>query len=505
MQADLDVLQYEPKLGESKWQTQAQTWVESCTNNCSAFIVQPEETDNTTAEGFKPYAELRAKEDINSGGLVLSEQTISNVTTSIVEQIEAKRDVIIYYCYGCASLLAAPQQFPNQYQSNTMTQGNPSTGAAQPSPGQDFMLVPNCSPACRELSQGLGNGLCGTNLEQKIRKSQFQDLKPRSLTDRKTQCLRDLLFIRHITRAINVSKNPLQTNALVFATAGPNMREDSEVEPWSFVSHVVRPIRYIHQLFVNMGTDQFLHLSHVDGWVINTLLLKINRAMRISDGPRYVKRFGADGILHSAFGPWDERWEPMIQLAKDQEDKSVWVGSIESLFNMIRVADPALGEAPNVDVVWREGVHVYAVQTRKGGPAIKAGETLLRAADDFLDPPVNEELYTGDVPDPVDEKHDDDDDGSVHSGDTSVFLDDSDADEDGYGEVDEEEGLEDENDEEDPEDENDEEGFDEVDDDEEDPEDEAGDDAYLGNENEHDQGDEFGGGGMFLDGGVFRF
>ncbi len=477
MNADLDVLQYEPKLGESRSQTQAQTWVESYTASCSALIVQPEETDNTTAEGFKPYAELRAKEDINSGDFVLSERTISNVTTSIAEQIEANRDVSIYYCYSCASLLAVPQQFPHQYQSNTMTQGNPSTGAAQTSPGQDFTLVNKCSAACRELSEGLENGLCGTKLEQKIRKSQFQDLKPRSITDRKTQCLRDLLFVRHITRAISLCKNPLQINDLVFATTGPNMRgiENSEVEPWSFVSHVVRPIRYLHQLFLNMGTDQFLNLSQVDGWVINTLLLKINRAMRISEGPRYVKRFGADGILDSAFGPWDKRWEPMIQLAKEQEDKSVWVASIESLFNMIRVADPVLGETPNVDVVWREGVNVYAVKTQDGGPAIKAGETLLRAADDVEDPPQNEELYTGDAPDPVDEKHDDEE---VHSGDTSVFLEEDSADEDGLDAVDDEE-------------ENDEDGFYEVDD-----------EAYLEDENDLDG---FGGGSMFLNDVVFQF
>ena len=476
MNADLEIFQYEAKLGESEWQTQAQTWVETCTDNCSAFVVLPEETDNTTAEGFKPYAEIRAKGDINSGDFVLSELTISNVTTSIAAQIEAKRHVRFFYCYSCASLLAVPQQYPIQYQSNTTTQGNPNTGAAQPSPGQDLTLVCTCSKACRELSQDLDNGLCGTKLEQEICQHQLRDRKPRSLTARKTQCLRDLLFLRRIAVAINLGKNPLQTNHLAFATSGPNMRgiENSEVEPWSFVSHVVRPIRYLHQLFKNMGTDQFLHLSQVDGWIINTLLVKINRAMRISEGPRYAKRFEEDGTLDSAFGPWDERWEVLIQLSKEQEDKSVWVGSIESLFNMIRIADPVLGETPNVAVVWGEGVNVYAVQTQDGGPAIRAGEPLLRAADDVEDPPENEELYAGDMPDPLDET---DDDEELHSGDTSEFLEEFSTDE-GFDEVDDdEEGFEDENDEDRVDEVDDEERVDEVDD-EEDPED-AADEAYL--------------------------
>ncbi len=245
---------------------------------------------------------------------------------------------------------------------------------------------------------------------------------------------------------------------------------------------------------MNMGTDQFVDLSQVDGWVINTLLVKINRIMRISEGPRYAKCFGADGILDSAFGPCYERWETVIQLSKEQEDKPVWLASIDSLFNIIRIADPALGETPNVAVVWREGADVYAVQTQDGGPAIKVGEILLRAADDVQDLPEDEELYPGDIPGPVDEKHDDE---SVHSGDTSLSLEELSADEDGFDEVDDEEGFEDVNDEEGSEDVSDEEGFDEVDD-EEDCED-AADEAYL------DDQSVFGGRNMFLNGVVFRF
>ena len=82
-------------------------------------MVRPEETDDALAEASKPYIELRASQDIDRGDLILSEQTISNVTTSIPEVIEAKRRVGIfdyYYCNSCASLLIVPLQCPHAFQ-----------------------------------------------------------------------------------------------------------------------------------------------------------------------------------------------------------------------------------------------------------------------------------------------------------------------------------------------------------------------------------------------------
>ena len=411
--------------------------MESCSDSCSASVVEPEETRDTPVEGAKPYVELRAKRDINSGGLVLSEQTISNVTTSIPEQIEAKRRAGIfgyYCCNGCASLLAVPRRSPNNFQTtNDNSQGDISTGAnvtreAQQPVGnhlQDFMfcradhIAPTCSAACRELSEDFDKGICGTKIEQKLRQSQFYDLTSRSIADRKTQCLRDLIFLRHITVAINLDKSPLDIDDLMFATSGPNMqdRDNSEVEPWSFVSHVIRPLRYLYQLFENTNTDQFLKLSQLDGWILYTLLIKINRVMRISRGPRYAKCFQADGMLDTAFGPWDQRWEE-LELPNAQEDSSIWIASIDSLYNMIRIADPTRGETPNVAVVQREGVNVYAVKT-DDVPAIKAGEPLLRAADGVEAPVLDERLYSEDLQDRMEEPLEDED---VHSGDTSEFL-----------------------------------------------------------------------------------
>lgn len=505
---------FEPKLRESDWRKQAQVWLEKCSDSCSASVVLPIEREDPMAGDPKPYIELGANRDIYAGDLILSERTISNVTTSIPEQVEAKRGAGIldhYYCNSCASLLVVPQECSNQFQthvepenptsltlssrnSSNTTQSTISTGASftsysgQPSDTQsapsslatssstqDFMfcrpshMVPTCSAACRELSEEFDNGICQTKIEQKLRQSHFNDPKPRSITDCKTQCLRDLIFLRHITMAINLGENPLRTNDLMFATSGPNNRdaENGPVEPWSFMSHVIRPLRYLQHIFENTGFDQFLKLSQLDGWIINTLLFKINSAMRISKGPRYVKCFRADGMLDSAFGPWGERWDELTKVPKEQEDKSIWIASIDSLFNMIRIADPERRETPNVAVVHKDGVNVYAVKTHDGkGPAIRAGEPLLRARNGVEGLALEEALYaymregpaesmdesdgdgdgeesnsehtgdsieesnTGEEEEDVDVDETSGDDGEeAHSGDTSEFLEEFSADE----------------------------------------------------------------------------
>lgn len=467
--ADLEILQYEPKLEKSSWQKRAQDWVEACSNNCSAVVIVPDGKDDTTIEGSKPYVELRANRDIYSEDLVLYVQTISNVTTSTPEQVEARRRAGIldhYYCNACASLLAVPQAYSHEFQTagmpaepdnplaitiassttgssqkpNHSTRDHPSTGASILKFCRPSHMVPTCSANCRKLSEDFDKGICQTTIERRIRHSHLNEFEPRTAADHNTQCLRDLIFLRLITNAINLGESPLQCDDLKFATTGPNMRgiENSEMECWSFVSHVVNPIRCLRELFKNSNRDQFSKLSQVDGWIIYTLLVKINRAMRIHKGPRYVKRFQADGTLDAAFGPWDKRWEGPPKLSKEQEDKSIWIASIDSLFNMIRIADPAKGETPNVAVIQKEGVHVYAVKA-DGGLAIKAGEPLLRAADGVEGPVVDERLYARGLPEWMEETEDGEE---LHSGDTSEFLDEfSDDDEEILGDVDDEDEL----------------------------------------------------------------
>ena len=285
-------------------------------------------------------------------------------------------------------------------------------------------MVPTCSAACRTMSEDFDEGMCHSKLEQRLRESRLNDPMPRPTTACKTRCLRDLIFLRHITMAINFDTHPLNLHDLMFSSSGPNIRdiESSEVEPWSFTSHVVRPLRDLQQLFKNTDTDQFDKLSQLDGWVLNTLLIKINRVMRISKGPRFVKCFRADGLLNTAFVPSDERWEGLTELPKEQVDTSIWIAGIDSLFNLIRIADPALGETPNVAVIQREGVNVYVVGTGSE-PAIKAGESLLRAADDAEGPVLDKSLYAYDSRSRMQATNEQQEVEATHSGDTSEFLD----------------------------------------------------------------------------------
>lgn len=269
------------------------------------------------------------------------------------------------------------------------------------------------------MSDVFDKGLCDTNLERDLRWSHVKTLESRSKEYAKIQCLRDLLFLRAIVMAFNTGRNPVQIHEIAFATCGPNMRgsnlgENGEmVEPWSFTSHVVRPVRYLYQIFEGTLTNQFLRLSQVDGWMVNTLLAKINRAMCVSDGPRYAKSFGADGMLAEEFGPWDQRWDGLTvnhhsdnategkgkekQEEENDDDDSkenstTWIASINPLLNMIRIADPAKGEIPNVVIVHTAQVRVFAAERGDGGVVIQLGESLLRAKDEGTTEDFYEEL-----------------------------------------------------------------------------------------------------------------
>ena len=123
-------------------------------------------------------------------------------------------------------------------------------------------------------------------------------------------------------------------------------------------------------------------MPQLEGWVISALQAKIEKAMLVSNKPRYVKKFNEHGMLVDAFGAWDARMDnPMNTSEEKEEEDKIWIARINPLIDMIRTADPAKGEVPNVDVVHRENTTVYAVV---GGeePAIRAGETLLRAPDE---------------------------------------------------------------------------------------------------------------------------
>ncbi len=96
--------------------------------------------------------------------------------------------------------------------------------------------------------------------------------------------------------------------------------------------------------------------------------------MSVSRGPRYAKGFGADGMLENAIGRGDPGWEGFASKTREEEEGRVWVASVDSLVNLIRVADEGRGERANVVVRRGVGVRVRV----SAGVKVKKGEVLLR-------------------------------------------------------------------------------------------------------------------------------
>ena len=59
-------------------------------------------------------------------------------------------------------------------------------------------VVPACGPTCRRLKLDLNIGLSPTNIEQELCKDHLDERNTKSMTDRQTLCLRDLIFLCHV-------------------------------------------------------------------------------------------------------------------------------------------------------------------------------------------------------------------------------------------------------------------------------------------------------------------
>lgn len=176
--------------------------------------------------------------------------------------------------------------------------------------------------------------------------------------------------------------------------------------PWSFSANVIQPIRC---LVMMGGPKAALDVKRYDGWIMQTLVARIDATMRITTHPRVWKEFDRWGSLSSqeAFSrDAEDRGRAKKRTGEngledsdsgDDEDQ-VWVGSLHPLASLIPTA--ALGEMPNVTLSEDNGVMVCKAsaartdssgmlqitqldidsQKTNSGPRIRAGETLSRAA-----------------------------------------------------------------------------------------------------------------------------
>ena len=436
---------YEPDLNLNEWQKIISPWVRNCAKTCSAHVITPVNSQRGSSE---QYLELRALQDINPEENVLFEQTNSNVTTSTPKNIMANSSLDSthhFYCDTCAALLVVPGDCPDNYSGSTVpipfrpshlrqspnlsptlplklfdsylvgradspemddsvinlnffSGGHERKTSATSSMSSEFMFcctthkVPTCSDRCRKRREIFDRGLCHTIIECELRKGQLQDLRPKTFEERKFNCLSELLFLRTFVTTLNSpdeDSHPLHHDDILFAAVNPNNGpKEGEKQSWSFTNNVIRPIYDIHQVCAYLDIDPFTILKKTDGWVINTLMSKISNSMRVSRGPRYAKIYNNQANLKTAFGKFDERWSNIIHT--DDPDEETWIGSINPVFNLIRIADPSKGEVPNVVVVQKSGLHVYAIS------AIEKGQALLRAADGMEWPKPEDWMLTAD-------------------------------------------------------------------------------------------------------------
>lgn len=269
-------------------------------------------------------------------------------------------------------------------------------------------LRPTCSSSCRALQIPANHVLDTANTEWSLRNSHLHNPTPtQPLAVRKKQCLTDLLTLRTIATAFKTHQYPLQSTSLLFADHSPNSHPKAQEEQqWSFTTNVVRPLYHLDQFFAEHDTDAFTHLKLCDGWVLHALRQKIESAMRISTRPHCAKVFDQDGMLKSTLGEGDKGWDRLFPSGsaddsmmgdnehegQESEDERVWIGGINPIFNLIRIADPSKGEIPNVGFVQRGGeMYVFAMGKNGDKPdktdtiehedteiTIKAGQPLLR-------------------------------------------------------------------------------------------------------------------------------
>jgi len=213
----------------------------------------------------------------------------------------------------------------------------------------------------------------------------------------KNNQLSSLLLLRLFATALADDTHPLQNRDLLFANCGvacqlrkpakdekKGKKEREAEKEWNFTNNVVRPIWIIEKVLQQAGTDQWRKLEMCDGWIILTLMDKIESAMRISHGPGVAKVYSRGGMVEKTIYADDDEWRDLVDGGEGGEeregDEVVWRATIYPVLNMVRVADKGRGEVPNVRFLRREGL-VGVALGEEGEVAVRAGEALVRAGD----------------------------------------------------------------------------------------------------------------------------
>ncbi|MCJ1441850.1 MAG: hypothetical protein MMC23_002342 [Stictis urceolatum] len=129
--------------------------------------------------------------------------------------------------------------------------------------------------------------------------------------------------------------------------------------PWSFDNNVVMPMRLLKE----MGFDAWENLDKLDGWVVNTILAKIDHSMRITKGFKQVKIYDSEGNLRSESVAGDTN-----------RDEDVWIGTVHPVFSLVPTIDLSKGGMANISVT-----DIVEIECRAGSEEV-AGRTLGQAS-----------------------------------------------------------------------------------------------------------------------------
>lgn len=215
---------------------------------------------------------------------------------------------------------------------------------------------------------------------------------PRSLYNHPiAQALLSRILCGFLESAINRNLHPLE-NEMIRSLNGAaqdypssdhrSISQPQRFQPWSYLNNVVCPISGVISCLESRGLNQFQRLEHLDGWVINTLLAKILNNTRVRTGYR-SGNLAAQKPLSAPNA--EMTMDRPSSLSSEDGDGShhTWVASISPIFNMIRLADEARGEIPNVRVSEENLIVCDIVPDDLDPPIVRRGELLLRAPDPF--------------------------------------------------------------------------------------------------------------------------
>ncbi|KAL8897002.1 MAG: hypothetical protein Q9207_007437 [Kuettlingeria erythrocarpa] len=427
---------YEPDFAKPDTYSELGNLISVSSDSCAPLVL------DQSSIGLCPKTELRASKDHLPGDPILYERRSWGVTTCTPDKVldkweKTKAGCLRLYCDTCATALLVPEDlaayilaegsrdvsttkqemhdlrrtvhYPNMSdeQQEKRVEWSLKTHISMCSPEHEAIY---CCTTCRKHRRVFDFGVHDSKIESELRDDKVKTVAmplenvsydhPRSAyCHSKTQTLYDLLFLRIYASALNEDEHPLEL--VKFVSGGlsrpsahaPDKSNNTKPNqmPWTFQNNIVRPIWTIHRYHESLDQDPFRYLKQSDGWVINTLLAKIQRSAIISAGAMSAIILNIDKLqktyCYRGLEPWvSDRYDTIYE--SEEQFNDVWVARLDPLVSMIRMADEAKGEKPNCWLKYEEGVRVIAGQpddpSDKKGVAIKQGEVLLRAKPKFL-------------------------------------------------------------------------------------------------------------------------